>query len=108
MISGVAVGEKISCGKIKVLKDVSEFRNFNKGEILVTSMTTPDWEPIMKISSGIVTDKGGRTCHAAIVARELGINAIVGTSNASNILHTGDDVTACCSRVKPVLFTIKN
>ena len=67
------------------------------GKILVTSMTTPDWEPIMKISSGIVTDKGGRTCHAAIVARG-GINAIVGTSNASNVIHTGDDVTVCCSK----------
>jgi pyruvate, water dikinase len=97
LIKGVAVGEKISVGKTRVLKDISEFKKFNKGEILVTSMTTPDWEPLMKISSGIITDKGGRTCHAAIVARELEINAIVGTSNASKILKNDLNVTMSCA-----------
>ena len=97
IISGVAVGEKISSGKIKNLKDISEFKNFSKNDVLVTSMTTPDWEPIMKKSAGIITDKGGRTCHAAIVARELGINAIVGTTNGSQKLNDDDEVTICCA-----------
>ena len=97
LVSGVAVGEKISAGKINILNNISEFKKFKKNDILVTSMTTPDWEPIMKISGGIITDKGGRTCHAAIVARELGINAIVGTSNASKILNNDKEVTLCCS-----------
>ena len=97
IIRGVAVGEKISSGKIKNLKDISEFKNFYKNDILVTSMTTPDWEPIMKKSSGIITDKGGRTCHAAIVARELGINAIVGTTDGSKKLMDDDEVTMCCA-----------
>ena len=79
LVSGVSVGEKISSGKVKYLKSIDEFKKFNKGDILITEMTTPDWEPIMKISSGIITNKGGRTCHAAIVSRELGINALVGT-----------------------------
>jgi len=97
LLKGVAVGEKISSGKVKVLKDISEYKQFNEGEILVTSMTTPDWEPIMKKSSGIITDKGGRTCHAAIVARELGINAIVGTSNGSSKLLNESEVTMSCA-----------
>ena len=97
LISGVAVGEKISTGKIKNLKDISEFKRFCENDILVTSMTTPDWEPLMKKSSGIITDKGGRTCHAAIVARELGINAIVGTSNASKTFFDDAEVTICCA-----------
>ena len=97
LIKGVAVGEKISSGTVRVLEDISEFKKFNEGEILVTSMTTPDWEPIMKKSSGIITDKGGRTCHAAIVARELQINAIVGTSNASSLLKNDMEVTMSCA-----------
>lgn len=97
IISGVAVGEKISSGKVKNLKDIGEFKNFSKNDVLVTSMTTPDWEPIMKKSSGIITDKGGRTCHAAIVARELGINAIVGTTDGSKKLMDDDEVTICCA-----------
>ena len=97
ILSGIAVGEKISSGNIKNLKDISEFKRFHENDILVTSMTTPDWEPIMKKSSGIITDKGGRTCHAAIVARELGINAIVGTTNASRKLYDDLEVTICCA-----------
>lgn len=97
LLKGVSVGEKISTGKIKVLTSMKEYKLFEKGDILVTDMTTPDWEPIMKISSGIITNKGGRTCHAAIVARELGFNAIVGTGNATSILKTGQEITLSCA-----------
>lgn len=97
LVSGVAVGEKISSGKVKILESMEEFDLFEPGDILVTEMTTPDWEPLMKISSGIVTNKGGRTCHAAIVARELGLNAIVGTGNGSSILVSGQEVTLSCA-----------
>ena len=94
---GVAVGDKISSGKVKLLKSIQEYKNFNKGDIIVTDMTTPDWEPIMKISSGIITNKGGRTCHAAIVAREMGVNALVGCSNATSIIKNDDKVTISCA-----------
>lgn len=97
IISGVAVGEKITVGKAKYMSNINEFKNFNRGDVLVTEMTTPDWEPIMKISSGIITNKGGRTCHAAIVSRELGINALVGTSNATEVLKNGQLVTISCA-----------
>ena len=94
---GLLVALEISSGKINILKDISEHEKFNDGDILVTSMTTPDWEPLMKKSSGIITDKGGRTCHAAIVARELQINAIVGTSNGSKLFNGIDNVTMSCA-----------
>ena len=97
LLEGVSVGEKISSGRITRLTNISQHRQFTEGDILVTEMTTPDWEPIMKKSSGIITDKGGRTCHAAIVARELGINAIVGTSNGSKILLDKSEVTMSCA-----------
>jgi len=97
LVTGVAVGDKISSGKVKILKDIYDCDDFNHGDILVTEMTTPDWEPIMKISSGIITDKGGRTCHAAIVARELGLNAVVGCSNATDKLKDVDEVTLSCA-----------
>jgi pyruvate,water dikinase len=97
LVKGVAVGDKISKGKVCVLSSMDEYEKFEKGDILVTDMTTPDWEPLMKISSGIVTNKGGRTCHAAIVARELGLNAVVGAGNATIHLSTGDDVTISCA-----------
>ena len=97
LVTGVAVGDKISSGKVKILKDIFDCDDFNHGDILVTEMTTPDWEPIMKISSGIITDKGGRTCHAAIVARELGLNAVVGCSNATDKLKDIDEVTISCA-----------
>jgi pyruvate,water dikinase len=97
LVSGVSVGDKISSGKVKILKSIDEFESFQPGDILVTDMTTPDWEPIMKISSGIITNKGGRTCHAAIVARELQLNAIVGAGNATTSLHTNDEVTLSCA-----------
>ena len=107
LLKGVPVGEKISSGSIKKLNNVSEYKSFNKGDILVTDMTTPDWEPIMKISNGIITNKGGRTCHAAIVARELQINAIVGTGNATNILNDNQDVTLSCIEGSGVIYKNK-
>ena len=97
LVTGISVGDKISTGKVKILKSMDDFELFEKGDILVTEMTTPDWEPLMKISSGIIANKGGRTCHAAIVARELGLNAIVGTSNATILLQNIDTVTISCA-----------
>jgi pyruvate,water dikinase len=97
LISGVAVGDKISSGNIKILQSLDEEEFFEEGDILVTDMTTPDWEPIMKKSAGIITNKGGRTCHAAIVAREMGLNAVVGTSNCTEILKYIKDVTIFCA-----------
>jgi pyruvate,water dikinase len=97
LVTGVAVGDKISSGKICLLKNIHDSAEFEKGNILVTEMTTPDWEPIMKISSGIITNKGGRTCHAAIVARELGLNAVVGVGNATTKLVNTEAVTISCA-----------
>ncbi len=100
LASGSSVGAKIATGKVRVIKDVSEINSFEEGEVLVTQITDPDWEPIMKIASAIVTDKGGRTSHAAIVSRELGIPCIVGTENATTVLRTGMMVTVDCSNSK--------
>ena len=97
LITGVSVGEKISNGPVKILHSMKEFKDFKEGDILVTEMTTPDWEPLMKISSGIITNKGGRTCHAAIVARELGLNAVVGTGNATEALKDTQNATIFCA-----------
>jgi pyruvate,water dikinase len=93
ILKGIAIGSQITAGKVRVIKDVEKINEFQAGEILVTEMTDPDWEPIMKIAKGIITEKGGRTCHAAIVARELGIPAIVGVSGALEKLKTGDEIT---------------
>jgi len=95
--TGVAVGDKISSGKVCVLDSIKDYKLFGVGDVLVTDMTTPDWEPIMKLSSGIITNKGGRTCHAAIVARELGLNAVVGAGNATAMIENGKNVTICCA-----------
>ena len=97
LCSGISVGDKISRGKVKLLKNVDEYHLFNSGDILVTDMTTPDWEPIMKKSAGIITNKGGKTCHAAIVARELQVNACVGVENSTKILNSNQNVTIDCS-----------
>ena len=97
LCSGISVGDKISRGKVKLSKNVDEYHLFNSGDILVTDMTTPDWEPIMKKSAGIITNKGGKTCHAAIVARELQVNACVGVENSTKILNSGQNVTIDCS-----------
>lgn len=100
LIKGTAVGMKITNGRVRVIKNVKELRSFKKGEILVAKITDPDWEPVMKIASAIITDKGGRTSHAAIVSRELGIPSIVGTGDATKKLHSGDQVTVDCSSGK--------
>ena len=97
VVSGIAVGSKIGAGKVRVLRGARQINEFQKGEVLVTEITDPDWEPIMKIASAIVTDKGGRTSHAAIVSRELGIPCIVGTGNSTKIINRGDEVTVDCS-----------
>jgi len=97
ILTGIAVGSKIASGKVRIIKDVKNIEKFKKGEILVTEITDPDWEPIMKIASAIVTDKGGRTSHAAIVSRELGIPAIVGSEKATKVLKEGQMITVDCS-----------
>ena len=97
LCSGVAVGGKIGQGKVHVLLDPDKLKNFKAGDILVTSMTDPAWEPIMKRASAIVTDRGGRTCHSAIISRELGLPCIVGTGNATQVLTTGHEVTVSCA-----------
>ncbi len=93
IVMGASVGSKIATGKARVILDAKRIGQFKKGEVLVTTMTDPDWEPIMKMASAIVTDKGGRTSHAAIVSRELGIPAVVGTEKATRIIKTGDPIT---------------
>lgn len=97
MLMGVAVGSKIGSGKARVISDISSMHDFQQGEVLVTEITDPDWEPIMKMASGIVTNSGGRTSHAAIVSRELGIPAIVATERATEVIATGDEITVSCA-----------
>lgn len=97
LTKGRSVGHKIGAGVARVIPSVKEIHEFKPGEVLVTDMTDPDWEPIMKKASAIVTNRGGRTCHAAIVARELGIPAVVGCHNATKAIKTGDDVTISCA-----------
>ncbi len=98
LVSGIPVGEKIGQGKVRVIMDPKKIKEFKQGEVLVTRITDPDWEPIMKIASAIVTDSGGRTSHAAIVSRELGIPAVVGSKNATVVLKTGQEVTVSCAQ----------
>jgi pyruvate, water dikinase len=97
IIEGRSIGQLIGKGKAKVLNDISEMAKIQEGDVLVTDMTDPDWEPIMKKSAAIVTNRGGRTCHAAIVARELGIPAIVGCGKATRAIKDGQDVTVSCA-----------
>ena len=97
LIAGRAVGEMIGQGKARVIMDVHKIDEFQAGEVLVTNKTDPDWEPIMKKASAIVTNQGGRTCHAAIIAREMGIPAIVGCGDATQVLKNGQNVTISCS-----------
>jgi pyruvate,water dikinase len=97
LVTGTSVGARIGAGPVQVIKSVEEIKNFKKGEILVTDMTDPDWEPIMKIASAIVTNKGGRTCHAAIVSRELGVPCIVGTGNGTKELLGVTHATVSCA-----------
>ena len=97
LVIGRSVGDKIASGKAHVIPDISDLPSFKPGEILVADTTTPDWEPVMKTAAAIVTNKGGRTCHAAIVSRELGIPAVVGAGNATEVLETGREITVSCA-----------
>ena len=97
IIEGRAIGQKIGAGAVRVLTTVEQMHEFGEGEVLVADMTDPDWEPIMKRASAIVTNRGGRTCHAAIIARELGIPAVVGTGSATRVLADGREVTVSCA-----------
>ncbi|MDO8663816.1 MAG: phosphoenolpyruvate synthase [Candidatus Wildermuthbacteria bacterium] len=97
LVIGLSVGSKIGQGKTRKIMDVRDINNFKKGEVLVTDMTDPDWVPIMKLASAIITDSGSRTCHAAIVSRELGIPCIVGAQKATKVLRTGQEITASCA-----------
>jgi pyruvate,water dikinase len=97
LVSGHSVGEAIGSGKARLILDAHRMGEFQSGEILVTDKTDPDWEPIMKKAAAIVTNQGGRTCHAAIIARELGIPAIVGSENATGVLKTGQEITVSCA-----------
>ncbi|MTV15477.1 MULTISPECIES: phosphoenolpyruvate synthase [Bradyrhizobium] len=95
--AGRAVGEKIAAGKIRLIRTERDLRAFKPGEVLVASATSPDWEPVMKTAAAIVTDHGGRTCHAAIIARELGVPAVVGTENVTRLVKNGMPVTVSCA-----------
>jgi len=97
LCEGRAIGHKIGSGVVRVVSDISQMDQVREGDILVTDMTDPDWEPVMKRSAGVVTNRGGRTCHAAIIARELGIPAVVGCGNATDILKTGMEATVSCA-----------
>lgn len=98
LLSGLAIGQSLTVGEVQVIKSIKEIKKFKKGSILVTSNTTPDWVPIMKIARGIITDHGGRTSHAAIVSRELAIPAIVGTKSATKDLENGQTITLSCAQ----------
>jgi len=98
LLTGRAVGEMIGSGKARVILDIQKLAAFEQGEVLVTRQTDPDWEPIMKKASAIITDQGGRTCHAAIIARELGIPAVVGCGNATDIIKNGQELTVSCAQ----------
>jgi pyruvate,water dikinase len=97
LVRGRSIGEKISHGSVRVITDVSHLRDFQSGDVLVTDMTDPDWEPIMKKAAAIITNRGGRTCHAAIISRELGVPAVVGTEHGTEVLHDGQAVTVSCA-----------
>ena len=97
LLKGISVGEKVAYGRARVIKNINKITEFKEGEILVIPLTTPDWEPVMKKAAGIITDRGGRTSHAAIVSRELGVPAIVGTQYATQKIKTGDIVTLDCT-----------
>src|SRR6266498_2485602 len=97
LVTGQAVGEKIGAGRVRVVRDAETLTTVEAGDVLVTEMTDPDWEPVMKRVAALVTDQGGRTAHAAIVSRELGLPCIVGAGNATVVLRDGDEVTVCCA-----------
>ena len=96
LAQGKAVGAKVGAGRARIILEAAHMHDLQPGEVLITDITDPDWEPVMKIASAIVTNRGGRVCHAAIVARELGIPAVVGAGDATHTIHDGDDVTVSC------------
>jgi len=97
LLEGRAIGQKIGAGRVRRVNNISEMHTVQVGDVLVTDMTDPNWEPVMKKAAAIITNRGGRTCHAAIIARELGIPAIVGTGNATQVLNENELVTASCA-----------
>lgn len=97
LVEGRSIGHKIGAGPVKIITSINEMDKVQDGDVLVTDMTDPDWEPVMKRASAIVTDRGGRTCHAAIIARELGIPAVVGCGDATDLLKNGQEVTVSCA-----------
>lgn len=97
LVEGRSVGQKIGAGQVRIVKSVDDLVDFRSGEVLVAEMTDPDWEPTMKMAAAIVTNRGGRTCHAAIVSREIGVPCVVGTEKGTAILRTGQQVTVCCA-----------
>jgi len=97
LCEGRSIGQRIGAGKVRIVDNLNEMDKVQAGDILVSDMTDPDWEPVMKLASAIITNRGGRTCHAAIIARELGVPAIVGCGNATEILSDGQDVTVSCA-----------
>ena len=97
LITGLAIGQKIGAGPVRVVSDISEMDKVQAGDVLVTDMTDPNWEPVMKRAAAIVTNRGGRTCHAAIIARELGIPAVVGCDDATSVLREGQTITVSCA-----------
>ena len=97
VITGHAVGSKIAAGNARIIDNVGQLNSFNAGDVLIADMTTPDWEPVMKIASAIVTNRGGRTCHAAIISRELGVPAVVGCDNATTMIKHNSPVTVSCA-----------
>jgi pyruvate, water dikinase len=97
LVEGRSIGQKIGQGRVRVIKDASEMHRVEAGDVLVSDMTDPDWEPVMKRAAAIITNRGGRTCHAAIIARELGIPAVVGCGNATHMVPDGDEVTVSCA-----------
>ncbi|MFY1111166.1 MAG: phosphoenolpyruvate synthase [Methanosarcinaceae archaeon] len=104
LVRGSSVGDKIAAGKAHVVPDVSVLPSFKPGEVLIADTTTPDWEPVMKTAAAIVTNKGGRTCHAAIVSRELGIPAVVGAGDATELLSTGKEITVSCTGEEGLVY----
>ncbi|CAG1772237.1 partial pyruvate, water dikinase, partial [uncultured bacterium] len=97
LVTGHSVGTKIASGNARIIHKVEQLHEFKAGDVLIADMTTPDWEPVMKIASAIVTNRGGRTCHSAIVSRELGLPAVVGCDNATTLIKNGDSITVSCA-----------
>ena len=97
LVTGHAVGSKIAVGIARIINNITELKDFKPGDVLVADLTTPDWEPVMKIASAIVTNRGGRTCHAAIISRELGVPAVIGCENATTTIKNNTPVTVSCA-----------